>query len=93
MAYVHKINHFGQVVIPASFRKQLGLSEGNYVNLQLTDEGILIHPLSTEQSIEVTIPDVLQRMQTRAQETKTANLTIDEINQIVERVRARQKTS
>lgn len=93
MAHLHKINHFGQVVIPAPYRRQLGLSEGDYVDLRLSDEGIVIRALPTEQPIAVTIPHVLQRMQARAQETGTANLTIDEINRIIERVRARQKPS
>jgi len=93
MAYVHKINHFGQVVIPAAYRRQLGLSEGDYVDLHLTDEGIVIRPLAAGRPITVPIPDVLQRMRARAQETGTANLTIDEINRLIERVRARQKSS
>jgi len=40
--YKAKINEEGRLVIPAAYRKQYGLGNGQEVVLRATDEGLLI---------------------------------------------------
>lgn len=43
-----KIHNKGQVVIPASIRKQFNLNVGDLVGLEIDENGIYIYPLKNE---------------------------------------------
>lgn len=41
-----KVLRAGQVTLPAEFRRKLKLSEGDYLEAEVTDEGVLLRPVS-----------------------------------------------
>ena len=46
-----KVGPKGQVVIPKKFRDELGIAPGDEVILSLSENGVLIQPVHTSQSL------------------------------------------
>lgn len=50
-AMAQKVGPKGQVVIPKKFRDELGIAPGDEVILSLSENGVLIQPVHTSQSL------------------------------------------
>lgn len=84
-----KIDNQGHISLPVWLRKKWGLEEGNYVNLEEDDHGILIRPATIDQikKIRINAHDILTALQNDAQEKKMTDISMDEIIRIVSDVR------
>lgn len=55
---IRKIDSFGRIVIPAEIRRQLLLSEGDYLMISVSDQTIMLHKFHTLQGLERNINDL-----------------------------------
>jgi AbrB family looped-hinge helix DNA binding protein len=89
MVTLIKIDPQGHISIPVWLRKKWGLEEGNYVNLEENDQGILIRPATSDQmkKVRINMPDILTDLQNDARDKEITDISMDEIIQIVSDVR------
>ena len=65
MATLQKLNRRGQVVIPARLRKKWGIEEGDYVDVDESDRGILLRPagIAQKKKVRIETPKALSDLQ------------------------------
>jgi len=78
-----KISTRGQIAIPASIRKEMGLHEGNKVLFLLDDETLLVKKVTRKTFGEVTAP-----LRKAAQK---ANMKEQNVSEIVARFRSKKR--
>lgn len=84
-----RIENKGHISLPVWLLKKWKLEEGNYVNIEENDQGILIRPATIDQikKIKINTPEILAALQNNARENKLNDAPMDEIIQIVSDVR------
>jgi len=55
-----KVKHHFQVTLPANLRKQFGIAEGDYLQIEATANGILLKRVNLQESIAQGLKDLDQ---------------------------------
>jgi AbrB family looped-hinge helix DNA binding protein len=86
-----KVRRFAQVTLPVELRKQFNLAEGDYVEAQAIEEGILLKPVSVVERDKARKQLTKVLKEVHAQQPKTSLSPQEQEELIIQEIKAYRK--